>query len=60
MRAKPNDSEESYRGLGRLPGRAAIITGGDSGIGRAVFCTPCQLVSQALLSRASEGDRAPE
>ena len=28
--------EESYRGSGRLEGRKALITGGDSGIGRAV------------------------
>ena len=28
--------EESYRGSGRLEGRRALITGGDSGIGRAV------------------------
>jgi NAD(P)-dependent dehydrogenase (short-subunit alcohol dehydrogenase family) len=27
--------EESYRGSGRLPGRKALVTGGDSGIGRA-------------------------
>ncbi|MCR0982341.1 SDR family oxidoreductase [Roseomonas populi] len=27
--------EESYRGAGRLPGRKALVTGGDSGIGRA-------------------------
>ena len=32
----PDHGEESYRGTGRLTGRRAIITGGDSGIGRAV------------------------
>ncbi len=32
----PDHGEESYRGSGRLEGRRALITGGDSGIGRAV------------------------
>lgn len=36
MRPKPDHGEESYRGSGRLEGLVAIITGGDSGIGRAV------------------------
>ena len=36
MRPKPDHGEESYKGSGKLQGRAAIITGGDSGIGRAV------------------------
>jgi NAD(P)-dependent dehydrogenase (short-subunit alcohol dehydrogenase family) len=35
MDPKPDHGEESYRGLGRLVGRKALITGGDSGIGRA-------------------------
>lgn len=32
----PDHGEESYRGTGRLTGRRAVVTGGDSGIGRAV------------------------
>ena len=36
MEPKPDHGEESYRGSGALSGKAALITGGDSGIGRAV------------------------
>lgn len=36
MRPKPDHGENSYVGFGRLPGRKALITGADSGIGRAV------------------------
>lgn len=36
MKPRPDDGAESYRGYGRLKGRKALITGGDSGIGRAV------------------------
>ncbi|MCT2279233.1 SDR family oxidoreductase [Micromonospora chalcea] len=36
MGPKPDHGEESYRGSDRLTGKRAIITGGDSGIGRAV------------------------
>ena len=36
MRPRPDHGEKSYRGSGRLQGRKAIVTGGDSGIGRAV------------------------
>ena len=35
MREKPDCGEFSYKGSGRLAGRKALITGGDSGIGRA-------------------------
>ncbi len=36
MNPKPDHGETSYEGHGRLKGRKALITGGDSGIGRAV------------------------
>ncbi|AIS02124.1 SDR family oxidoreductase [Streptomyces glaucescens] len=36
MDPPPDHGEESYRGSGRLTDRKAVITGGDSGIGRAV------------------------
>jgi hypothetical protein len=35
MKPKPDHGEESYLGSGRLTGRKALVTGGDSGIGRA-------------------------
>lgn len=35
MQPRPDHGEKSYRGSGRLLGRKALITGGDSGIGRA-------------------------
>ncbi len=33
---RPDHGEDSYRGTGKLTGKRALITGGDSGIGRAV------------------------
>jgi len=35
MEPRPDHGETSYRGTGRLTGRRALVTGGDSGIGRA-------------------------
>ena len=36
MDPRPDHGETSYKGSGRLAGKKTIITGGDSGIGRAV------------------------
>jgi len=36
MRPEPDHGEESYVGSGKLEGKRALITGGDSGIGRAI------------------------
>ncbi|CAM3818101.1 MULTISPECIES: SDR family oxidoreductase [Rahnella] len=36
MKPVPDHGEKTYKGSGRLKGRKALITGGDSGIGRAV------------------------
>ena len=41
MDPRPDHGEKSYRGSGRLAGRKALITGGDSGMGRAAAIALC-------------------
>src|ERR1700761_7463156 len=41
MDPRPDHGEESYKGSGRLMGREALITGGDSGMGRAAAICLC-------------------
>lgn len=50
MDPKPDFGEQSYRGFGRLTGKAAIITGGDSGIGRAVALAFAREGADVLIS----------
>ena len=54
MPDRPDHGEASYRGSGRLTGRRAIITGGDSGIGRAVAIAFAREGADVLLSYLSE------
>lgn len=54
MQPKPDYGLETYRGFGRLAGKAAIITGGDSGIGRAVALAFAREGADVLISYLPE------
>ncbi|WP_374273670.1 SDR family oxidoreductase [Actinoplanes sp. M2I2] len=54
MPDRPDHGEESYRGSGRLSGRKAVITGGDSGIGRAVAIAYAREGADVLISYLPE------
>jgi NAD(P)-dependent dehydrogenase (short-subunit alcohol dehydrogenase family) len=60
MDPKADHGEQSYQGFGRLTGRAAIITGADSGIGRAVAIAFAREGADVLISYLSEDDDAQE
>lgn len=60
MEVKPDYGEESYKGYGRLAGKAAIITGGDSGIGRAVALAFAREGADVLISYLNEEPDAQE
>ncbi|HEX2059746.1 MAG TPA: SDR family oxidoreductase [Thermoanaerobaculia bacterium] len=59
LQPRADHGEESYRGSGKLEGKTAIITGGDSGIGRAVaiaFAREGADVAIAYLSDKEDDD----
>ncbi|MGC4792384.1 SDR family oxidoreductase [Micromonospora sp. DT178] len=58
MTPKPDHGEESYRGSGKLDGRRAVITGGDSGIGRAIAIAYAREGADVLISYLSEEEDA--
>jgi NAD(P)-dependent dehydrogenase (short-subunit alcohol dehydrogenase family) len=60
MTPKPDHGEESYRGSGRLADKTAIITGADSGIGRAVAIAFAREGADVLISYLDEHEDAQE
>src|SRR6195952_4437799 len=56
MTPKPDHGEHSYKGSNRLAGKAAIITGADSGIGRAVAIAFAREGADVLISYLEEED----
>jgi NAD(P)-dependent dehydrogenase (short-subunit alcohol dehydrogenase family) len=60
MDPNPDHGEHSYRGNGKLAGRAALITGADSGIGRAVAIAFAREGADLLISYLCEHDDAKE
>ncbi len=60
MTPKADHGETSYKGSGKLTGRKAIITGGDSGIGRAVAIAFAREGADVLISYLNEHEDAKE
>ena len=56
----PDHGETSYRGSGRLAGKKAIITGADSGIGRAVAIAYAREGADVLIAYLNEHDDAKQ
>lgn len=60
MDPRPDHGEASYKGAGRLNGKRAIITGGDSGIGRAVAIAFAREGADVLIAYLEEHEDAKE
>ncbi|MCV7151290.1 SDR family oxidoreductase [Mycolicibacterium pyrenivorans] len=60
MNPVPDCGEDTYRGSGRLAGKRAVITGGDSGIGRAVAIAYAREGADVLIAYLDEDEDAAE
>jgi NAD(P)-dependent dehydrogenase (short-subunit alcohol dehydrogenase family) len=60
MDPKPDHGEKTYKGTGKLKGKRAIITGGDSGIGKAVAIAFAREGADVLISYLNEDEDARE
>lgn len=58
MQPRPDHGEQSYKGSGRLEGMAALITGADSGIGRAVALAYAREGADVMISYLEEHEEA--
>ncbi|OBG23364.1 NAD(P)-dependent oxidoreductase [Mycolicibacterium celeriflavum] len=58
MNPVPDCGENSYRGSGKLTGKRAVITGGDSGIGRAVAIAFAREGADVLIAYLNEDEDA--
>ena len=56
----PDCGEDSYTGSGKLTGKCAVITGGDSGIGRAVAIAFAREGADLLIAYLNEDEDAQE
>src|SRR5882757_2011495 len=57
---QPDHGEDSYRGCGKLTGKATVITGADSGIGRAVAIAYAREGADVLIAYLNEHDDAKD
>jgi hypothetical protein len=57
MQPRPDHGEKTYKGSGRLRGLKAVITGGDSGIGRAVAIAYAREGADVLIAFLNEDRR---